>query len=606
MSGPAEQHPARRPTAACRVLACLRPYLWPHVLLVIALMIGSSAVESVVPVLARFTFDHVFMAGRGEMLRWAVAGIVGLAFIRGVLDFGGTYGADWISYRVVADLRKALTAHLQDLDLAFLARSRAGQIVSSVTADVVLVRVAISDALLSVFRNVTRLLGLLAAAMYIDTRLALFASCLFPVAALPLRYSSARLRQTARRQQETMGRLTALLHENVQGARIVKSFCQERHERRRFADHVEGLTRIGMQASLLRLLPVTELLAGGAIAAIVWYGGTSVIEGTRSQGTFVAFVITLFLLYEPFKQLVRTNASLQQGLAGAERVFGILDTRARVGDRPGAVALRGVEGAIELRAVRFAYEPGAPVLCGIDLRIPAGGVVALVGPSGGGKSTVADLIPRFHDVTGGRITIDGVDVRDFTLRSLRRQIGVVSQLTFLFNDTIRNNIAYGDPGCAFADIEAAARAANAHDFIMAMPRGYETVIGDLGVLLSGGQRQRLAIARALLRDAPILILDEATSALDGEGEALVQDALDRLMADRTTLVVAHRLSTVRRAHRIAVLAGGRIVESGTHEELLIRRGEYWRLHQRQAFDMPPEPSQRILPSAHAVMPFRRK
>jgi subfamily B ATP-binding cassette protein MsbA len=320
------------------------------------------------------------------------------------------------------------------------------------------------------------------------------------------------------------------------------------------------------------------VLAGVAIAGIVWYGGTSVIAEARSQGTFVAFIITLFLLYEPFKQLVRTNATIQQGLAGAERVFELLDIRPRVADRPGAVAMRGLHEAIEFENVSFAYEPGRPVLHGIGLRIPVGRVVALVGPSGGGKSTIADLIPRFHDVTGGRITIDGVDVRDLTLRSLREHVAVVTQFTFLFNDTVRANIGYGAPDRSPAEIEAAARAANAHDFIVALPQGYDTAIGDLGVRLSGGQRQRLAIARALLRNAPLLILDEATSALDAESEALVHEALERLMVDRTTLVVAHRLSTVRRADRILVLACGRVVESGTHEELLAGGREYRRLY----------------------------
>jgi subfamily B ATP-binding cassette protein MsbA len=567
--------------AARRLLAHLRPYVWPHGLLAVGLMFGSSAVESAIPFLARFTFDHVFMAQRPEALPWTVAGVLGLALVRGALDFGGAYRADWIGQRVVTDLRKALIAHLQHLDLAFLARSRAGQLVSRVIADVALVRAAVSDALISVFRNATRLAGLLAVAVYLDAGLALLAICLFPAAALPLRYVSIHIRRTARRQQETVGQLNALLHENVQGARIVKAFGQEGHETQRLGEHVDRLAAIVMRGSFLRLLPLTEVLAGIAVAGIVWYGGTSVVAGTRSQGTFVAFVVTLFLLYEPFKCLVRTNATIQQGLAGAARIFELMDTRSHVVDRPGACLLAGFRNAIQFHAVRFAYEPGRPVLRGIDLRIPAGHVVALVGPSGGGKSTLADLIPRFHDVTGGCLTIDGVDVRDLTLGSLRAQIAVVSQFTFLFNDTVRSNIAYGDPGRSLAEIEAAARAANAHDFIVALPQGYDTVIGDLGVRLSGGQRQRLAIARALLRNAPILILDEATSALDGEAEALVQEALERLMARRTTLVVAHRLSTIRRADRIVVIAGGRIVESGTHEDLLARGGAYRRLHERQ-------------------------
>jgi subfamily B ATP-binding cassette protein MsbA len=333
---------------------------------------------------------------------------------------------------------------------------------------------------------------------------------------------------------------------------------------------------------------VTEVLAGLAVAGILYYGGLRVVNNPRALGGFIAFIVTLYMLYEPFRRLVRTNYTIQQGLAGAERVFELLDTPSQVIDRPGARPLERVREAIEFHDVSFDYEPGEPVLRHIDLRIPVGQVVALVGMSGGGKSTLADLIPRFYDVGEGRITIDGTDIRDLTLQSLRAHVAVVTQFTFLFNDSILNNIAYGGPDVPMDEIVAAARAANAHEFIVEMPRGYETTIGDLGVRLSGGQRQRLAIARALLKNAPILILDEATSALDTESEGLVQEALERLMANRTTLVVAHRLSTVRRADRIVVLVRGEIVESGTHEELLARGAEYRKLYELQFRDEMPE------------------
>jgi subfamily B ATP-binding cassette protein MsbA len=418
-----------------------------------------------------------------------------------------------------------------------------------------------------------------------DRVLAALAVCLFPVAALPIWFLSKRIRQTSRRMRENVGRLNAMLHENVQGNRVVKVFGQEAHEQRRFAEHNERLFRLFMRASLLRELPITEILAGIAVSAIVWYGGSSVITGTRTEGALIAFIVAIFLLYEPFKRLVRTNNTIQQGLAGAERVFELLDTAPTVVDASDAVELDAVRTAIEFHDVSFAYEPGEPVLRHIDLRIPVGKVVALVGMSGGGKSTLADLIPRLYDVTEGCITIDGVDIRGFTLKTLRQHIAVVTQFTFLFNDTVRANIAYGDPDATMDDIVAAARAANAHEFIVEMPGGYETTIGDLGVRLSGGQRQRLAIARALLKNAPILILDEATSALDTESEGLVQEALERLMANRTTLVVAHRLSTVRRADRIVVVVRGAIVESGTHEELLARGAEYRKLYELQFRDL---------------------
>ena len=567
-----------------RLLRYLRPYLWPHGVLAVVSMLIFSSLESAIPFIARYTFDQVFTQQHREALPLAVIAVCAAGLLRGAFSFASGYFSDWIGQRIVTDLRNELTAHLQALDVAFFNRHRAGQIVSRITADVALVRTTVTDALTSFFQDATRLVGLVGVAIYMDWVLALLSFLLFPIAALPLRYFSTALRQNSRRSQEAIARLNALLHENVQGNRVVKAFGQEGYERRRFAEHDDRIFTLYMRGSVIRSLPITEVLAGIAIAGIIWYGGSSVIAGTRTQGSFIAFVITLFLLYDPFKKLVRTNYTVQQGLAGADRVFAMLDTVPQVADRPGARELQGVGRGIEFHDVGFAYEPGVPVLRHVDLTIPAGKVVALVGMSGGGKSTLADLIPRFYDVTEGRITVDGTDVRDLTLASLRRHIAVVTQFTFLFNDTVRANIAYGAPESSTEEIEAAARAANAHEFIVGLPRGYETGIGDLGVRLSGGQRQRLAIARAILRNAPILILDEATSALDTESEGLVQEALERLMANRTSLVVAHRLSTVRRADRIVVVSRGEIVESGTHDELLATGREYRKLYELQFRD----------------------
>jgi subfamily B ATP-binding cassette protein MsbA len=584
-----------------RLLAYLRPYVWPHAALAVACMLGFSGIESSFPFLAKFTFDQVFTAKEPWALPFAAVGILVLGFLRGWLNFGASYLTDWIGFRVVTDLRRELTAHLQRLDLAFFNRHRGGQIVSRVTADAGLVRAMVTDAVTSLFQDITRLVGLIAVAVYMDWVLALIAVALFPVAAPLIWYFSTQLRQASRRQQEGYGRLNAMLHENVQGNRVVKAFGREAFEAGRFAEHNERLFHIAMHASLIRAIPLTEMLAGLSIALIVWTGGLSVLGGTRTVGSFVAFISALFLLYDPFKKLVRSNNTIQQGLAGAERVFGLLDTGPQVVERPGTLVLRGVRSGIDFRDVSFGYDGGEPVLHHIDLSIPVGQVIALVGTSGGGKSTLADLIPRFYDVTEGRITIDGVDVRDLTLKSLRAHIAVVTQFTFLFNDSVRNNIAYGEPDRPLEEIVAAARAANAHDFIVELPRGYDTHIGDLGVRLSGGQRQRLAIARALLKNAPILILDEATSSLDTESEGLVQEALERLMANRTTLVVAHRLSTVRRADRIVVVSRGGIVESGTHDELLARGAEYRKLYELQFRDAPPEaePAEPPAPAAAA-------
>ena len=564
-----------------RMLRYLRPYIWPQVVMAVGFMLAFSAIESSVPFLIKFTFDQVFSQQRPEHLRVAVALALGLAMLRGAIGFVAGYLNDWIGQRVVTDVRNALTSHLQRLDLAFFNRHRAGQIVSRVMADVTLMRSSVTDAVRSVFQDTTSLIGLVSVAFYMDWVLALIAVVLFPLAAFPLRIFSKQMRQNSRKQQEATARLNAMLHENVQGNRIVKLFGQESHEAERFHEQDERIFRLFMRSSRVRSLPVTEILAGLAVAGIIWYGGASVMAGTRTQGSFFAFLATVAFLFEPFKKLVRANYTIQQGIAGAERVFALLDTEPELRDRPGAGALAGVHDGIAFHSVWFEYEPDRPVLRGIDLRIPAGKIVALVGMSGGGKSTIADLIPRLYDVTGGSITIDGVDIRDVTLHGLRTQIAVVAQFTFLFNDTVRANIAYGTPAADDDAIVAAARAANAHEFIVALPKGYDTPIGDLGVRLSGGQRQRLAIARAILKNAPILILDEATSALDTESEGLVQEALERLMADRTTLVVAHRLSSVRRADRIVVIAHGEIVESGTHEELMARAREYRKLYELQ-------------------------
>jgi subfamily B ATP-binding cassette protein MsbA len=564
-----------------RLLGYLRPYVWPRGVLAIAFMLSFSGLESSVPFIVRYTFDQVFTQQKATALPMAVLAVVGVGVVRGLLGFGASYLMDWIGQRVITDLRNQLTRHMQTLDLAFFNKQRAGQVVSRVTADVTLVRNAVTEAVKSVFQDTTTLIGLVIVAIYLDWVLALLGLLLFPLAGLPIRYLSTQLRLTSRKQQEATGRLNAMLHENVQGNRVVKVFGKEEFEAGRLRAQDERIFQLFMRASRMRSLPVTEVLAGLAIALIIWYGGSSVIAGTRTQGNFIAFVITLVLLYEPFKKLVRTNYTIQTGLAGAERAFGLLDQKPTVLDRPGARSLPPIQQGIEFHGVGFAYDPGQPVLRDIALRIPLGHVVALVGMSGGGKSTLADLIPRLYDVTEGRITIDGVDVRDVTLASLRRQIAVVTQFTFLWNDTVRNNIAFGEPDRPLDDVFAAARAANAHDFILALPKGYDTTIGDLGVRLSGGQRQRLAIARAILKNAPILILDEATSALDTESEGLVQDALDRLMMNRTSVVVAHRLSTIRRADLIVVVSHGRIVERGTHEQLLARGGEYRKLYELQ-------------------------
>jgi subfamily B ATP-binding cassette protein MsbA len=570
-----------------RLLRYLRPYWWPYFAFAIVCMLLFSATNGAMPFLVRFIFDDVFTNKNEDVLRVLPFVIIGVFLLRGLVSFGSTYLTEYVGQRIVADIRTELNNHIQHLSLSFFNRTPTGTIVSRVTNDVALVRAALVDAVAAVLKDASSLVVLVAVAFYQDWLLSLIAFVVFPASVLPIIRLSKRLRSFARRGQVSMGNLTMLLQETIQGNRVVKAFGMEPYEKQRFDAENHLLFRLYMKGTRIRAFtnPMMEILAAFGIAGVVWYGGYSVIEGGRTQGAFLAFLTALFMLYEPFKGLAKTNTAIQQALGAAERIVELLDTPSDVQERPDARELVGMRDAIRFEKVGFRYDQEW-VLRDIDLQIRRGEVVALVGMSGGGKSTLADLIPRFYDVCEGRITIDGIDIRDLTLASLRQQLAVVTQHTFLFNDTVRNNIAYGDVRTDMRAIEAAARAAHAHDFIEQLPQGYDTVIGELGIKLSGGQRQRLAIARALLKNAPILILDEATSALDNESERLVQLALERLMENRTTLVIAHRLSTVRRADRIIVLVRGRIVEQGTHEELLALGAEYRKLYDLQFQDAP--------------------
>jgi subfamily B ATP-binding cassette protein MsbA len=570
-----------------RLLGYLGPYVWPRFTIAVVCMVLYSSTNGVMPYLVRSVFDDVFLNKQQWALRILPIAIVTVFLFRAAMSFSQSYLMEWIGQRIIADVRSALNAHLLRLSLSFYNRTPTGTLLSRMTNDVALMRSALTEAVASVMKDATSLLVLIVVAFYMDWVLALIAFVAFPLTVLPITRLSRRLRKFTRRGQVTLGNLATLLQETIQGNRVVKAFGMETYEIRRFDAESERLLRLYMKAARIKafITPMMEVLASFGIAGVVWYGGASVMAGDRTPGAFMAFLTAMLLLYDPFKGLTKTNNVVQQGLAAAERIFEMLDQPSDVVDREDAHALDDFVDCIRFEQVTFHYE-AEPVLHGIDLEIRRGEAVALVGRSGAGKSTVADLIPRFYEVSGGRITIDGRDVRDLTLASLRARIAVVTQFTFLFNDTVRNNIAYGDVGTSMERIEAAARAANAHEFIRELPRGYDTVIGELGVKLSGGQRQRLAIARALLKNAPILILDEATSALDNESERLVQEAIERLMAGRTTLVIAHRLSTIRNADRIAVLERGRIVEEGAHAELLARGGEYRRLYDLQFRDEP--------------------
>ena len=548
-------------------------------------MLGYSATEGAMPFLVQWMMDDVFVKKDVAMLYYLPPAIVGIFLIRGLLNFGQGYLSDYVGLRIIQDVRIILARHMHFMSLSFFSRHPSGTLISRVANDVTLLRSALTDALASFLKDTTSLIVLVVVAFIKDWFLASLAFVVFPASVLPVMRLSKKVKRFARRGQISTGKLTVFLQESIQGNRIVKAFGMEEYEIERFAKENFRLFKQSLRGSRIRgiVTPMMEMLAAFGIGTVVWYGGASVVAGGRTPGEFMAFMAAMFLMYQPFKSLTRTYTILHQGLAGAERVFEILDEAPNITDKPDAKMAPRFSKALEFHDVSFAYGAN-PVLSRINLTIRAGEIVALVGMSGAGKSTLADLIPRFYDVNAGQITIDGVDIRDVQLVTLRSQIGIVTQHTFLFDDTVRNNIAYGDPERGMEDIIAAAKAAHADEFIRSMPNGYDSLVGEMGMQLSGGQRQRLAIARALLKDAPILILDEATSSLDSDSERMVQDALERLMTERTTLVIAHRLSTIRNADRIVVLVDGTIAEEGTHEELLARKSEYSRLYSLQMLE----------------------
>jgi len=572
--------------SAALVVRLVRAFMRPHTkrLALAAVLMGVAAASTASRAwLMQPVLDRIFVARDGSLLWLLAGGALALAVVKGLCDYGCAVLMTRVGQRIIADVQKALFARLMRADLAYFHANPTGTLISRFTSDAVLLRSAAANVLGGMGRDAVTVVFLVAVMFYQDWLLALVSFFVFPLAIHPIIGIGRRIRRVSANTQAEIGQLTTLLNQTFQGARHVKAYGMEGYEERRASGLFERLFALVDRAGRTRsrASPMMETLGGAAIAVVILYGGHQVISGARTPGALFSFITALLLAYQPLKSLANLNASLQEGLAAAERVFEVLDVEPTIRDMPGARPLHVSGGEIRFEEVCFGYTPGAMALDGVSLTVPAGRTVALVGPSGAGKSTILNLIPRFFDVDEGSIRIDGQDVRLVTLASLRGAIALVAQEVSLFDDTVHANVAYGRFGASSTEIEAAARAAGVDEFIRKLPQGYDTLVGEHGVRLSGGQRQRVAIARAMLKDAPILLLDEATSALDSESERQVQAALRALMRGRTTLVIAHRLSTVQGADLICVVDRGRVVEIGRHADLLAREGLYARLHAMQ-------------------------
>ncbi len=527
-------------------------------------------------------FDDLFINKSKWMLNLLPAAVIIIYLLRSIAYYGEAYFMEFVGQNIIRKLRNQLYYRLTDLPISFFQNEKTGALMSRFTYDVSIVKSMVSTSVAAVIRDTFRIVCLTGYIFYSDWRLASFIFIVLPIALLPLIRLGRRVRRTSIGIQENMGDLSALIHETFLGTKVVKAFGMEEHEKRRFTKKTKNIFDLEIKAAIAKALssPIMEFLGGIASAVVVWYGGMRVIEGLSTPGTFFSFLAAVILLYDPAKKMTKVNNAIQEGMAAFNRIFDIIETQSDIQDPPDPIELPIRPHSVAIKNVQFKYDKET-VLDGINLEVSPGQTLALVGMSGGGKTSLVNLIPRFYDVTRGQILIDGQDIRKASIASLRKQIAIVTQDPILFNDSIRNNIRYGKPDATDEELFAAARSAYAYDFIMNFPKEFDTLVGELGGRLSGGEKQRLCIARALIKDAPILILDEATSSLDTEAEAVVQKALENLMRGRTAFVIAHRLSTIRNADRVVVLVNGRIAETGSHDDLLEQKGEYYKLYQMQ-------------------------
>jgi ATP-binding cassette, subfamily B, bacterial MsbA len=543
------------------------------------LIAGATAASAY---LIKPAIDDIFFKKDLEMLIVIPVAVIIVYLARGLGMLGQEYLMNYVGKSIVKKLRDNLYGHIHDLPLSFFHKEKTGVLMSRITHDVNVIQRLVSSSVTGSVRDILTIAGLTGVIFYQNWKMALIAFAVLPMAYFPVIEFGRRVRRVSKKYQESFGDLNAFLHETFAGSIIVKAFGMEAHEKKRFFQRTKDLFRLEMKHVIAKSLssPIMEFLGGLGIAFVIWYGGYQVIRGISTAGTFFSFMAAVIMLYDPVKKLSKLNNEIQRGLAAADRIFDILEREPDIREDPNPIELRRNPHAVAFENVNFKYDDDM-VLKNIDLRVSAGEKVAFVGMSGGGKTTLVNLIPRFFEVCSGAVTIDGIDIRKVSIASLRDQIAIVTQDPILFNDTVRNNIAYGKKDALDEDIERVAKAAYVFDFVNGFPNGFDTNVGELGGRLSGGEKQRMCIARALLKDAPILILDEATSSLDTESEMIVQKALANLMRGRTTFIIAHRLSTIAHADRIIVIVDGKIVEEGTHNELIAACGEYEKLYQMQ-------------------------